>query len=62
VTGILEIMSRFGPQRILAMGAVTLALIGFFAFLMIRMSQPPMGVIGGGWRDQTPRDAAFALA
>jgi flagellar M-ring protein FliF len=54
VTAILEIVNRLGPQRILAMGAVTLALIGFFAFLMIRMSQPPMGVL---FSDLTMQDA-----
>ncbi|CAN1531369.1 fliF Flagellar basal body M-ring protein [Rhabdaerophilaceae bacterium] len=45
MNGILDIVNRLGPQRLLAMGAVTLTLIGFFAFLMIRMSQPPMGVL-----------------
>ncbi len=42
---ILDIVNRLGPQRLVAMGAVTLALVGFFAFLLIRMSQPPMGVL-----------------
>ncbi|MBN8533788.1 MAG: flagellar M-ring protein FliF [Rhizobiales bacterium] len=43
--GILDIVNRLGPQRLLAMGAVTLALIGFFVFLVMRVSQPPMGVL-----------------
>lgn len=42
---ILDIVNKLGPQRLVAMGAVTLALVGFFAFLLIRMSQPPMGVL-----------------
>jgi len=45
VKAILDIVNRLGPQRLVAMGAVTLALVGFFAFLLIRMSQPPMGVL-----------------
>lgn len=45
MNGILELVNRLGPQRLLAMGAVTLALVGFFAFLVFRMSQPPMQVL-----------------
>ena len=45
VNGILELVNRLGPQRLVAMGAVTLALIGFFAFVMTRVSAPPMGVL-----------------
>lgn len=45
VNGILEIVNRLGPQRLVAMGAVTLALIGFFAFVMTKMSSPGMGVL-----------------
>jgi flagellar M-ring protein FliF len=45
VNGILEIVNRLGPQRLVAMGAVTLALIGFFAFVMTKMSTPGMGVL-----------------
>lgn len=45
MNGILEIVNRLGPQRLVAMGAVTLALIGFFAFVMTKMSAPGMGVL-----------------
>lgn len=45
MNAILDIVNKLGPQRLVAMGAVTLALVGFFAFLLIRMSQPPMGVL-----------------
>jgi flagellar M-ring protein FliF len=37
------------------MGAVTLALVGFFAFVMLRVSQPAMGVL---FSDLSPSDAA----
>ena len=45
MNGILEIVNKLGPQRLVAMGAVTLALIGFFAFVMTKMSTPGMGVL-----------------
>ena len=43
--GLAEFLSKLGPARIAAMGAVTLALIGFFAFVIMRVSQPNMGVL-----------------
>ncbi|WP_284177454.1 flagellar basal-body MS-ring/collar protein FliF [Rhabdaerophilum sp. SD176] len=45
MNGILELVNRLGPQRLVAMGAVTLALVGFFAFVMTKMSGPNMGVL-----------------
>lgn len=45
VNGLVEQFRRFGAARLAAMLAVTLALIGFFAFVMLRMSQPTMGVL-----------------
>jgi len=45
VSGIVEQFSRFGAPRLAAMLAVTLALVGFFAFVMMRMSQPAMCVL-----------------
>ncbi len=45
VRGVIELLTRFGPARLAAMGAVTLALIGFFAFVILRVSQPVMGVL-----------------
>lgn len=43
--GLLEFVNKLGPQRIAAMGAVTLALVAFFAFVIMRVSQPAMGVL-----------------
>ena len=43
--GLAEFLTKLGPARIAAMGAVTLALIGFFAFVIMRVSQPNMGVL-----------------
>ncbi|GGK52385.1 flagellar M-ring protein [Salinarimonas ramus] len=41
----MENLTRLGPARLAVMGAVTLALVGFFAFVIMRMSQPDMGVL-----------------
>lgn len=58
MNGILELVNRLGPQRLVAMGAVTLALVGFFAFLLFRMSQPPMQVL---FSDLSPTDSNTIL-
>lgn len=39
---IATLVQKLGAQRLAAMGAVTLTLIGFFAFVMLRLSQPRM--------------------
>ena len=40
--GFFEFVKSLGAARMAAMAAVTLALIGFFSFLMIRMTTPQM--------------------
>ena len=40
--GLTEFIKTLGPARLAAMGAVTVALIGFFAFLMLRVTAPQM--------------------
>lgn len=52
---ILDLVGRLGPQRLAAMGAVTLSLIGFFAFIVMRMTQPVMAPLFG---DLPPADSA----
>src|SRR5579872_4959735 len=42
VQGLLEFVRRFGAPRIAAMAAVTIALVGFFAFLILRVTAPQM--------------------
>ncbi|MGE5534837.1 MAG: flagellar M-ring protein FliF, partial [Acidobacteriota bacterium] len=39
---VLAFLKSFGAARIAAMGAVTLTLIGFFAFIMVRVTTPQM--------------------
>lgn len=40
--GLLEFVKTIGASRIAAMTAVTIALVGFFAFLMLRVTAPQM--------------------
>lgn len=40
--GFFDFVKSMGAPRLAAMGAVTLALIGFFAFLIVRMTTPQM--------------------
>lgn len=42
---ILELVTKLGPARLAAMAAVTLTLVGFFAFVILRVSRPDMGVL-----------------
>jgi len=45
VQGLTTLLLRLGPARIAAMAGVTLALVGFFAFVMMRVTQPAMSVL-----------------
>ena len=40
--GLVEFVKTLGAARIAAMGAVTIALIGFFAFIMLRVTTPQL--------------------
>ncbi|PIU04200.1 flagellar basal-body MS-ring/collar protein FliF [Methylobacterium sp. CG09_land_8_20_14_0_10_71_15] len=42
---VLDLVTKLGPARLAAMVAVTLAMIGFFAFVILRVSRPDMGVL-----------------
>lgn len=42
MNGVFDVLRKLGPQRLAAMGAVTLALVGFFGFLILRLSTPAM--------------------
>lgn len=45
VNGLVQLLRSFGPARLAAMGGVSLALLGFFALVIMRVSQPAMGVL-----------------
>ncbi|SFI37403.1 flagellar M-ring protein FliF [Bosea sp. OK403] len=45
MNGIVGQFTKFGAARLAAMLAVTLGLVGFFGFVMLRMSQPAMSVL-----------------
>ena len=40
MNGIIEFLKALGPARLAAMGVVTTVLIGFFAFIMMRVTEP----------------------
>jgi flagellar M-ring protein FliF len=42
VQGVFDFLKALGPTRLAAMGAVTAALIGFFAFMILRVTAPQM--------------------
>ena len=45
MNSVTEFVKALGPARLAAMGAVAVALIGFFVFLMLRLSQPQLSVL-----------------
>ncbi|WP_407050097.1 flagellar basal-body MS-ring/collar protein FliF [Methyloraptor flagellatus] len=55
MNGALEFLQKLGPARVAAMGAVAIALVGFFAFLILRVSQPNMAVM---YSDLSVQDSA----
>lgn len=58
VKPVLDLVAKLGPARIAAMGAVTLTLIGFFAFIILRVSRPDMGVL---FADLSMQDSAAVV-
>lgn len=58
MNGLVDLFTKLGPARIAAMGAVTLALLGFFGILASRMSQPTMSVL---YTDLSSEDASAII-
>ncbi|HEV2557429.1 MAG TPA: flagellar basal-body MS-ring/collar protein FliF [Microvirga sp.] len=54
----LEFLTKLGPARIAAMGGVTLILLVFFGFVIMRVSQPAMGVL---YSDLSLQDASAVV-
>ena len=48
VQGFLDVLKKLGAGRLAAMAAVTLALIGFFAFVIMRFTEPSMATLFTG--------------
>ncbi len=53
--GLVEFLKTLGAARIGAMAAVTVALVGFFAFLILRVTAPAMSPL---FTDLSPEDSA----
>jgi flagellar M-ring protein FliF len=58
VQGFFDFVKSLGAARMAAMAEVTLALIGFFAFLMTRMTTPQMVPL---FTDLSMDDSAFII-
>jgi flagellar M-ring protein FliF len=58
VIGVLEVLKRLGPQKLLALGAVTLALMAFFAFIIMRVTAPAMTTL---FTDLNLQDSAAVM-
>lgn len=58
MSGIIGQFNKFGAARLAAMLAVTLALVGFFGFVMLKMSQPAMSVL---FSDLSQQDVSAIL-
>ncbi len=55
LNGMMEFMKKLGAPRLAAMGAVSLGLVGFFVYIILRMSQPQMALL---FSDLTLEDSA----
>lgn len=55
---ILDLVQKLGPKRLAAMGAVTLSLVGFFAYVLLRVSAVPMGTL---FTDLMPAESASII-
>ncbi|HXF89973.1 MAG TPA: flagellar basal-body MS-ring/collar protein FliF [Xanthobacteraceae bacterium] len=53
-----EFLKSLGPGRIVAMGAVTIALVAFFAYLMLRVTAPQMTPL---FTDLSPEDSSSII-
>ena len=53
-----EFFKSLGASRIIAMGVVTIALVGFFAFLIMRVTAPQMTTL---FTDLSQEDASAIM-
>jgi len=53
--GLLSFLKGLGAARMAAMAAVTLALVGFFGFVIMRVTTPPMTTLFTDLSTKTPR-------
>ena len=54
MNGVLEVLKKLGPQKLMALGAVTLALMAFFAYIIMRVTAPQMTTL---FTDMTLQDS-----
>jgi len=54
VNGVLEVLKKLGPQKLIALGVVAMALMAFFAFIITRVTAPTMTTL---FTDMTLQDS-----
>jgi len=54
VNGAVDVLKKLGPQKLMALGAVALALMAFFAFIIMRVTAPTMTTL---FTDMTLQDS-----
>ena len=42
MNGVIEVLKKLGPQKLITLGAVAMILMGFFAFIIMRVTAPTM--------------------
>jgi flagellar M-ring protein FliF len=58
VQGVLELVKKIGPQRLMAMAMVSALLIAFFAYIIVRANQVPMAPL---YSDLTIEDSSAVV-
>ncbi|MCA3563424.1 MAG: flagellar M-ring protein FliF [Methylocystis sp.] len=54
MNGVVDVLKKLGPQKLMALGAVALALMAFFAFIIMRVTAPTMTTL---FTDMTLQDS-----
>ncbi|MGI9412818.1 MAG: flagellar basal-body MS-ring/collar protein FliF [Hyphomicrobiales bacterium] len=58
MNGLIAFVRSIGPARLAAMGAVAVGLVGFFVFIMMRLSEPQMSIL---YTDMTLNDSGAVV-
>ena len=59
MNGLLDTIRRFGPTKLLALGAVVIGLLAFFTFVGQRLTAPPLALL---FSDLSPQDSGQIVA
>ena len=59
MNGLLDTIRRFGPTKLLALGAVVIGLLAFITFVGQRLTAPPLALL---FSDLSPQDSGQIVA